>query len=75
MGKIRAKREQAGFKKVSNYIMSFDFFGEPAKLKVKGRDTYPSCMGTLLTFGILATVLAYGVNKYNIMMNYGDTTY
>ena len=55
--------------------MSFDFFGEPAKLKIKGAETFPSCIGTLLTFGILATVFAYGINKYQTLKDFGDTQY
>ena len=55
--------------------MSVDFYGEPAKLKVKGADTFPSCLGTFLSFVILGTVFAYGVNKYKIMDEYGDTLF
>ena len=55
--------------------MSFDFYGEPAKLKVKGADTLPSCLCTFLSFVILGTVFAYAVNKYNIMDGYGSTLF
>ena len=55
--------------------MQIDFYGEPAKLKVKGADTFPSCLGTLLSFIILGTVLAYGINKYRVMGEYGDTLF
>ena len=75
MGKARAKREQAGFNKISNFFMSFDYFGEPAKLKVKGTNTLPSFCGTVLSFIILLFCTVYAVNKYNTMKEYGDTSY
>ena len=56
-------------------IGNTDQFAEIPAFKIKGRDGYPSIIGTLTSLVIFGTVIAYGVNKYDIMMKYEDTQY
>ena len=56
-------------------FLQFDYYGEPAKLKVQGADTFPSCFGALLSIAILTTAIAYGLDKLDIMETFGDTLY
>ena len=55
--------------------MAFDYYGETAKLKIKGSDKFPSCLGTLISFVVFGTVLAYSINKYAVLAEYGDTLF
>ena len=71
-----AKKESIGpMKRVSNTLMSIDLFGETATFQIEGKSKYNSFCGTVLSFGIFVTILAYGINKFNVMMNHGDTAH
>ena len=61
--------------KVVERFKDIDILGEPIQLKVKGRESYTSIFGALISLGIFTTVAAYGVNKFTLMKEKGDTIY
>ena len=75
MGKERTKREQGGLNRITRLFQQFDYYGESSQLKIKGADTYPSCLGTLISLVIIITVIAYAIDKYDVCSTYGNTTY
>ena len=75
MGRDRTKREQGGCNRLTRMITSFDQYGEPVTFKVKGADSFPSCLGTLFSIFSIVLIMAYASEKYIVLMNYGDTAY
>ena len=75
MGKERTKREQGGFNRVTRLFTMFDWYGESVNFKVKGQDSLPSCLGTFISLVSIAILIAYAMEKYIVLMSYGDTSY
>ena len=61
--------------KLNKIIGRTDQFVETASFQIDGRSGYPSLSGSLISLAIFGTVIAYGTNKYDKMINYEDTTY
>ena len=66
----KEKRIVGSMKIMANNI---DFFGETVEFQIHGQNKYSSICGIMLSLGILVTVLAYGINKYSVMINHDDT--
>ena len=75
MGKERTKREQGGVNRLTRLFTQFDFYGEPVNFKIKGTDTFPSCLGTCISLLTMSLLIVYAAEKYLIMTSYGNTTY
>ena len=60
-------------KKLGSTFMRIDLFGEKAEFTIDGESSYRSLQGVIISLGIFATVLSYAVNKFSIMIDYGDT--
>ena len=74
----RRSREQHSkplLTKISDTIMSVDKYGERASFNIAGKSTYPSILGTLVSIIVLVVVIPYGLNKFLIMKEYGDTNF
>ena len=56
-------------------LSSIDMHGEPVSLKVKGKSTYPSLFGMLVSLISLGILIAFGMDKFMMMTESGDTTY
>ena len=66
------RREQGGLNRITRMLTSFDMFGEPVSFKVRGADTFPSLLGTIMSMVGIAILIAYAMDKYTIMNSYGD---
>ena len=60
---------------MGNSLLQVDLFGETASFQIEGKSYYGSIHGAIISIGILATVIAYGLNKYNIMLDFGETSH
>ena len=65
MGKIAKKLERS--------LFYFDFFGEQVGFSVNGQKSHKSYEGTIISLGILATVLSFAVNKFILSITHSDT--
>ena len=60
-------------KKLKDYAMRLDLFGETINFEIGGNTAHKSCYGLVISLGIFATLLAYGVNKFLVFKDYQDT--
>ena len=60
-------------KGIRNAIFTLDIFGEPIGFSIDGKSSYKSVQGLVLSVGILATVLTFGVNKFLKCLDYQET--
>ena len=69
------RRTNRFLSRVSDALLGIDNFGESINFTIKGRDTYPSFAGALITIIITFTVIGYGVQRFSVMMSREDSTY
>ena len=50
--------------KLSNMIRSFDSFGEPISVNLKGETSYKTLIGALFTFLAFTATIVYGTSKF-----------
>ena len=62
-------------KSVSNVFKSFDIFGQPLRLQVRGLSTFVTLPGAIITFLIYIVSIGYAQQKFMIMWHYEDTLY
>ncbi len=60
--------------RIRRQFLKVDLFGETAQMNIEGQATYTSVSGTIISIGILATVIAYGGKKFTDMADYNDST-
>ena len=61
--------------RVADTLMRVDLFGEMPSFKIRGKNSYQSMCGTIISVVIFASIAAYGANKFSIMVKYEDTNY
>ena len=65
-----------GVEKLGNRIKSVDIFGESVGFNIGGEtSTHKTYFGSLLTLVIIAITVTYAFKRYNVMSDYGDTTF
>ena len=65
MGKVAKKLERS--------LFYFDFFGEQVGFSINGQSSHKSYEGTIISLGILATVLSFAINKFILSITHSDT--
>ncbi len=63
------------FSSLGSLIKSVDFFGQSIGFEVAGRGTLNSFLGALLSLSIVVITLFYATDRFETMIDYGDTTY
>ena len=59
--------------RISETFKRLDTFGEGINLKVKGHDTFGTCVGAILTIMIYAVVFVYAQMKFTRLKERLDT--
>ena len=67
------KNKEHTAERIGNVLMRIDLFGETASFDIKGKASYPSICGTMMSVVIFAAILAYGGKKYRVMLDREDT--
>ena len=62
-------------RKIEAALLQFDRFGESVQFSIDGQSTHRSILGSIVSLGIFATVLAFGAKKFSISLNYQDTLF
>ena len=70
-----AKKRQTLLKKAYNGFLQIDLFGETVGFSIDGQDTYKSILGAILSFFMASACLAYFIDNYISMIQFGQTTY
>ena len=60
---------------LGSLIKSVDFFGQSIGFEVAGRGTLNSFLGALLSLLIVVITLFYATDRFETMIDFGDTTY
>ena len=60
-------------RKVGKSLLKLDLFGEQIGLNIDGEGANKTILGLLFSLCIFATIIPYGVKKYDVMINYEDT--
>lgn len=63
------------FSSLGALIKSVDFFGQSVGFEVAGSGTLNSFLGALLSLSIVVITLFYATDRFETMIDYGDTTY
>ena len=56
--------------KIQSAFLSIDLFSESIQFSIKGKRAHQSILGSVLSLGIFATVLAFGINKFSISLGF-----
>ena len=65
-------------KKTSNFrrgLSFFDIFGEEIKFNIECQESHGSVFGLLMTLMIFMTISAFGMKKFQVMIEHGDTNH
>ena len=62
-------------KRLGGLFKTFDFFGQGVGFEVEGAGVKTSFFGAIISLGITIVVLAYAVNRTQIMLKMADTTF
>ena len=57
-------------RKIENTMLKLDLFGESVKFSIDGEDSHKSILGSIVSLGIFATILAFGTKKFINCINY-----
>ena len=60
-------------RKITDTFKELDTFGEGINLKIKGHDTFGTCIGAILTMIIYAVVIVYTQMKFTRLKDRLDT--
>ena len=66
----KIKEQKSISSSIGNVFKSFDFYGETIGFNIKGAKSVKSVFGTIISLGIVAVVMAYGLNKFIVMINH-----
>ena len=61
--------------KLNAYFRNFDLFSKNIAFRENGEDSFGSIFGAFTSLIILLIVATYGINKFSIMLDYGDTNF
>ena len=62
-------------KRLGGLFKTFDLFGQGVGFEVEGGGAKTSFFGAIVSLGITIVVLAYAVNRTQIMLKMADTTF
>ena len=73
MGKkdhTKKKQRSSFFTFFSTNFKKLDQYGEAAGFEVAGGQTYPTCLGALITFVVFVITASYLIKRFQTMINY-----
>ena len=56
-------------------VKALDMFGQKVQFKVNGKETHRTYIGATLSFFVIVTTFVYALQRYNVMVERGDTIY
>ena len=70
----KRQRKKQGFR-VFNTLRNLDIFGEGVDFSISGKHSVPSCAGAIMTAFVTVVSLVYAWTRFDVMLNYADTTF
>ena len=69
------KKKGSFLNSISKAITSADRYGESVHFEIQGSDSHKSILGALISIIIFIFCIGFAINKFMIMIQFGDTTY
>ena len=61
--------------KLTDKFIQVDSFGQAVSFTVKGKKTYNTCFGALITLFVYMIVIVYGAKKFEVLKKRQDTAH
>ena len=58
-----------------NKFLSIDILGEPIGFNIDGKETYRTCLGSVLVLLIAVVTLVFSTIRFGVLVDLGDTNY
>ena len=68
-------RSSGVLKLIHKTVLNRDNYGETANFHIDGESEHKSISGALLSISVLVLAAMFGLNKFMIMQDYGDTSF
>ena len=67
------KNKEGRFRHFNSALQNFDLFGEQISFLQSGKSQFTTNCGALLSILIITLVITYAQNKFQVLMEHGDT--
>ena len=68
-------KKQTGRSMLMRTLLKIDLFAEKPEIQIDNESSYPSINGLIVSIAIIIVISSYGLDKFQIMLNYEDTSF